>query len=118
MIGDHMGLMYYTLGQRQGLGIGGLANYSEEPWYVAAKDLDRNVLIAVQGKHDQLLYSDTLATEKMDWWLASRRLNKAASPPRHATGKATAAVRCGSCPTAALRSRLTIPSGPLPPVNR
>lgn len=67
VIGDHMGLMYYTLGQRQGLGIGGLANYSEEPWYVAAKDLDRNVLIAVQGKHDQLLYSDTLATETMDW---------------------------------------------------
>lgn len=67
VIGKHMGLMYYTLGQRQGLGIGGLANYSEEPWYVAAKDLDRNVLIAVQGKHDQLLYSDTLATEAMDW---------------------------------------------------
>lgn len=67
VIGEHMGLMYYTLGQRQGLGIGGLANYSEEPWYVAAKDLDRNVLIAVQGKHDQLLYSDTLVTEAMDW---------------------------------------------------
>lgn len=67
VIGKHMGLMYYTLGQRQGLGIGGLANYSEDPWYVAAKDLDRNVLIAVQGKHDQLLYSDTLATEAMDW---------------------------------------------------
>lgn len=67
MIGQHMGLMYYTLGQRQGLGIGGLANYSEEPWYVAAKDLDRNVLVVVQGKHDQLLYSDTLATEAMDW---------------------------------------------------
>lgn len=67
VIGKHMGLMYYTLGQRQGLGIGGLANYSEDPWYVAAKDLDRNVLIAVQGKHDQRLYSDTLATEAMDW---------------------------------------------------
>ncbi|WP_422822648.1 tRNA 2-thiouridine(34) synthase MnmA [Vreelandella neptunia] len=67
VIGEHMGLMYYTLGQRQGLGIGGLANYSEEPWYVAAKDLDRNVLVAVQGKHDPLLYSDTLATEAMDW---------------------------------------------------
>ena len=67
VIGKHMGLMYYTLGQRQGLGIGGLANYSEDPWYVAAKDLDRNVLIAVQGKHDQLLYSDILVTEAMDW---------------------------------------------------
>ncbi|HSH49759.1 MAG TPA: tRNA 2-thiouridine(34) synthase MnmA, partial [Halomonas sp.] len=51
VIGEHMGLMYYTLGQRQGLGIGGLADYPEEPWYVAAKDLERNVLIAVQGKH-------------------------------------------------------------------
>ncbi|WP_417422276.1 tRNA 2-thiouridine(34) synthase MnmA [Halomonas sp.] len=67
VIGDHMGLMYYTLGQRQGLGIGGLANYSEEPWYVAAKDLERNVLIVVQGKHHPLLLSDTLATEAMDW---------------------------------------------------
>ncbi|MGE6605152.1 tRNA 2-thiouridine(34) synthase MnmA [Halomonas sp. NPDC076908] len=67
VIGKHMGLMYYTLGQRQGLGIGGLANYSEEPWYVAAKDLDRNVLIAVQGKHHSLLCSDILATEAMDW---------------------------------------------------
>ncbi|WP_346797412.1 tRNA 2-thiouridine(34) synthase MnmA [Halomonas sp. Bachu 37] len=67
VIGKHMGLMYYTLGQRQGLGIGGLANYPEEPWYVAAKDLERNVLVAVQGKHHPLLYSDTLSTEAMDW---------------------------------------------------
>ncbi|MCW4148613.1 tRNA 2-thiouridine(34) synthase MnmA [Halomonas sp. 18H] len=67
VIGEHMGLMYYTLGQRQGLGIGGLANYSEDPWYVAEKDLDRNVLVAVQGKHHSLLYSDALVTEAMDW---------------------------------------------------
>ena len=67
VIGEHMGLMYYTLGQRQGLGIGGLADYPEEPWYVAAKDLERNVLVAVQGKHHPLLYSDSLATEAMDW---------------------------------------------------
>ncbi|MDI5933930.1 tRNA 2-thiouridine(34) synthase MnmA [Halomonas sp. M4R5S39] len=67
VIGEHMGLMYYTLGQRQGLGIGGLADYPEAPWYVAAKDLDRNVLVAVQGKHHPLLYTDSLATEAMDW---------------------------------------------------
>ena len=67
VIGEHMGLMYYTLGQRQGLGIGGLANYPEDPWYVALKDLERNVLIAVQGKHHELLYSDALATEPMEW---------------------------------------------------
>lgn len=67
VIGEHMGLMYYTLGQRQGLGIGGLANHPEAPWYVAAKDLERNVLVAVQGKHHPLLYTDTLMTETMDW---------------------------------------------------
>jgi len=67
VIGEHMGLMYYTLGQRQGLGIGGLADHPDAPWYVAAKDLERNVLVAVQGKHHPLLYRDTLATEPMDW---------------------------------------------------
>ncbi|SHM39115.1 tRNA 2-thiouridine(34) synthase MnmA [Vreelandella subglaciescola] len=67
VIGEHMGLMYYTLGQRQGLGIGGLVNYPEDPWYVAHKDLERNVLVAVQGKHHSLLYSDALATEPMEW---------------------------------------------------
>lgn len=67
VIGNHMGLMYYTLGQRQGLGIGGLANHPDAPWYVAAKDLERNVLIAVQGKHHPLLYSDALVTEPMQW---------------------------------------------------
>ncbi|UYG06441.1 tRNA 2-thiouridine(34) synthase MnmA [Halomonas sp. M4R1S46] len=67
VIGEHMGLMYYTLGQRQGLGIGGLTDYPDAPWYVAGKDLERNVLIAVQGKHHPLLYTDSLATEAMDW---------------------------------------------------
>ncbi len=67
VIGEHLGLMYYTLGQRQGLGIGGLADHPEEPWYVAAKDLERNVLVAVQGKHHPLLYTDSLVTEAMDW---------------------------------------------------
>ncbi|MHB0776485.1 tRNA 2-thiouridine(34) synthase MnmA [Halomonas sp. WWR20] len=67
VIGEHMGLMYYTLGQRQGLGIGGINGYPEEPWYVAGKNLERNVLIAVQGKHHPLLYTDSLTTEAMDW---------------------------------------------------
>ncbi len=67
IIGEHMGLMYYTLGQRQGLGIGGLADYPDAPWYVAGKDLDNNVLTVVQGKHHPLLYSDALVTEAMDW---------------------------------------------------
>jgi len=50
-LGRHRGLMYYTLGQRQGLGIGGRNDAGEQPWYVASKDLTRNALIVVQG-HD------------------------------------------------------------------
>lgn len=84
VIGKHMGLMYYTLGQRQGLGIGGLANHPEAPWYVAGKNLERNVLIAVQGKHHPLLYTDSLATEVVDW---------VAGEPPAADGRFTAKTR-------------------------
>ena len=67
MIGDHDGLMYYTLGQRQGLGIGGRADSNDAPWYVAGKDLDRNVLIAVQGTEHPLLYSRELTSAPVMW---------------------------------------------------
>ncbi|MAL98594.1 MAG: tRNA 2-thiouridine(34) synthase MnmA [Alteromonadaceae bacterium] len=67
VIGRHQGLMYHTIGQRQGLGIGGLTKHGDAPWYVAEKDLDANVLIAVQGKEHPLLYSTSLTTSKVDW---------------------------------------------------
>lgn len=67
ILGTHQGLMYHTLGQRQGLGIGGLKDASEAPWYVAQKDLQRNVLVAVQGTDHPLLFSQSLTTGKMHW---------------------------------------------------
>ncbi|MFW1676352.1 tRNA 2-thiouridine(34) synthase MnmA [Pontibacter sp. JAM-7] len=67
VIGEHTGLMYYTIGQRQGLCIGGLQGYPEAPWFVASKDLDRNVLIAVQGQQHDLLYTDWLMSEALFW---------------------------------------------------
>jgi tRNA-specific 2-thiouridylase len=66
-IGTHQGLMYYTLGQRQGLGIGGRAGASEEPWYVAAKDLKRNVLIVVQGHSHPALLCSKLVAAQLTW---------------------------------------------------
>ena len=66
-IGEHQGLMYHTLGQRQGLGIGGLNGFSEEPWFVADKDLERNILIAVQGKNHPRLFKDWLTTSEIYW---------------------------------------------------
>ena len=67
VIGDHQGLMYYTIGQRQGLGIGGLKNFSDAPWFAAGKDLKRNVLIAVQGQQHPLLFSEWLTTSELFW---------------------------------------------------
>jgi tRNA-specific 2-thiouridylase len=65
-IGRHDGLMYYTIGQRQGLGIGGLRDAVELPWYVAHKDLKTNELIVVQGE-DDLLYCDHIRTDTVSW---------------------------------------------------
>ena len=66
-IGEHQGLMYHTLGQRQGLGIGGLKNHPDAPWFVAGKDLERNVLIAVQGIEHPLLFKEWLTTDQVFW---------------------------------------------------
>ena len=65
-VGEHSGLMYYTIGQRQGLGVGGRRDSGDEPWYVAGKDLNANVLIVVQGEH-RLLYSDSLEASDTSW---------------------------------------------------
>ncbi|MCW8919272.1 MAG: tRNA 2-thiouridine(34) synthase MnmA [Gammaproteobacteria bacterium] len=67
VIGRHSGLMYYTLGQRQGLGIGGVAGYPDEPWFVVAKVLDRNLLIAAQGHDHPLLFCTTLTASQLHW---------------------------------------------------
>lgn len=67
VIGEHSGLMFYTYGQRQGLGIGGTAGADEQPWYVADKDLQRNVLVAVQGHDHPLLLSSGLIAAAPDW---------------------------------------------------
>lgn len=67
VIGHHNGLMYYTLGQRQGLGIGGVAGSSDEPWYVVGKDMEHNVLLAAQGHDHPLLFSRFLKASQLSW---------------------------------------------------
>ncbi len=66
-IAEHQGLMYYTLGQRQGLGIGGVKNSSDEPWYVLDKDLENNVLIVGQGHNHPLMFHTALEAGQLDW---------------------------------------------------
>ena len=65
-IGTHDGLMYYTIGQRRGLGIGGKSFGSGESWFVIGKDLKRNLLIVQQGEHDEL-YSTSLDADAINW---------------------------------------------------
>lgn len=67
IIGTHQGLMYYTLGQRQGLGIGGTSQYSELPWFVADKDIERNVLVVVQGANHPKLFRQHLIVYQPFW---------------------------------------------------
>ncbi len=63
-LGEHAGLMYYTIGQRQGLGIGGIAERDAAPWYVIDKDLDANRLIVGQGvDHPQLFHRHCRVTD-------------------------------------------------------
>jgi tRNA-specific 2-thiouridylase len=67
MLGHHQGLMYHTIGQRQGLGIGGLANHIDAPWYVVDKDLDRNVLLVAQGNEHPALFKSALYAREILW---------------------------------------------------
>ncbi len=66
-LGEHSGLMYYTIGQRQGLGIGGTEEGSAEPWYVVAKVLDQNRLVVAQGVDNPHLYHTHCRITDLHW---------------------------------------------------
>jgi len=66
-VGEHQGLMYYTIGQRQGLGIGGRRDGGVEPWYVAGKDLESNTLVVVQGHDHERLLQRRLQAADASW---------------------------------------------------
>ncbi len=65
-LGRHDGLMYYTLGQRRGLGIGGQKGGNGERWFVVKKDLENNILYVMQGEED-ILFSDGLYASDFNW---------------------------------------------------
>ncbi len=67
VIGQHSGLMFYTIGQRQGLGIGGLQDASEAPWFVISKDLESNSLIVGQGHDHPALFHTHCSIKQLHW---------------------------------------------------
>lgn len=66
-VGEHDGACFYTIGQRQGLGIGGVRGLDVAPWYVADKDIDQNILYVVQGADHPLLYRRELTAKNLHW---------------------------------------------------
>ena len=67
LLGVHQGVTFYTIGQRQGLGIGGLADCDDKPWYVVDKVLDQNQLIVAQGNDHPCLFNSSLVIKNMHW---------------------------------------------------
>lgn len=67
IVGQHDGVYFYTLGQRQGLGIGGVKGASDDAWYVVAKDTDKNTLTVAQGHDNPLLFSSELTATNVQW---------------------------------------------------
>jgi tRNA-specific 2-thiouridylase len=67
VLGTHQGLMYHTIGQRQGLGIGGLASHAEAAWYVVDKDIYNNVLLVAQGNDHPALFKSQLHVRDIFW---------------------------------------------------
>jgi tRNA-specific 2-thiouridylase len=90
-VGDHEGLMYYTIGQRQGLGIGGRRDGAGDPWYVAAKDLATNTLTVVQGHDHAALLRKSLVAGDASW------VSGSAPPPRDFAAKTRYRQADSSC---------------------
>ena len=114
-IGEHVGLSFYTLGQRKGIGIGGLKDPrgmrvggEHAPWFVARKDLARNVLHVVAGHDHPWLLSRRLVADDASWIAGSAPAGRAATRPRRATARPTRRARCAAArqPTRRDRARL------------
>ena len=67
LIGEHNGSVLYTIGQRQGLGIGGIKDTDELPWYVYGKNIAKNEIYVCQGVDNQLLYTESILLDRIHW---------------------------------------------------
>jgi tRNA-specific 2-thiouridylase len=72
----HLGLMYYTIGQRKGLNIGGNKNFDNKPWFVVAKNVEKNIVYIAQGDKNEWLLSDSVIVENVNYINHDRNLIK------------------------------------------
>lgn len=66
-LGEHMGVLYYTLGQRKGLGIGGVSGVEDNAWFICKKDVKNNILYVTNGNEDEHLLSDACLVNSINW---------------------------------------------------
>ncbi|MGL4861244.1 MAG: tRNA 2-thiouridine(34) synthase MnmA [Enterobacteriaceae bacterium] len=66
-VGEHQGLMFHTIGQRKGLGVGGIKEASEQPWYVVDKLTEQNTLLVAQGAEHPRLFSRAMIVRQLHW---------------------------------------------------
>ena len=67
VLGTHSGAMYYTIGQRKGLGIGGISGEEAKGWFIAKKDVKKNILYVASGDENEYLYSDKCTVDNLNW---------------------------------------------------
>jgi tRNA-specific 2-thiouridylase len=97
VVGEHVGLSFYTLGQRKGIGLGGMKSHKNpdgdsDPWYVAKKDVANNTLYVVQGHDHPWLLAPSLVADKASWI--------AGQPPQQQTLSAKTRYRQADVPCA------------------
>ena len=93
VIAEHPGVFYFTLGQREGLNIGGVRGRPAAPWYVVGKDVASNVLYVDQDRDSRWMLSDRLRSETAHWIAGAPPARPSSAPPRPATGSRTSRVR-------------------------
>ncbi len=67
VLGEHIGVLYYTLGQRHGLGIGGVKGMDASPWFICRKDVEKNIIYVANGSEDEHLNSDKCVITDVNW---------------------------------------------------
>ena len=95
-VGKHNGLFYYTIGQRKGLGIGGMKDSPESPWFVVEKDTKNNTLICAQGMDHPRLYHNGLIANDIHWFIEPNEMGntfKAKVRIRHRQDLQSATIR-------------------------
>src|SRR5262249_18337735 len=114
-VGEHIGLAFYTIGQRKGIGLGGSREGAGEPWYVAGKDVARNELTVVQGHDHPLLLAPRLAAADLSWVAGEPPAARAAYGAKTRYRQADAACRIARLTEAELEVDFDVPQWAVAP---